>query len=200
MGHLSDEQMKLWKALPIQDTMGDKSITYPWINVAANERLWEKFWMQEYAHCGGANTLDHILDFGCGVGLGWLVANSRGFKNVIPLDIVSERMQKVFAPFVNILNPPIVYWEGAVLPFESDHFDSVVAKASIMKCVNSDFETVIKELIRVTKYRGTWFIAPKLHYSRLWAKMSTTKLFDLSDAKRIEIKYWQFDDGTTHNV
>lgn len=192
--YISKNQYQRWIHLPYSVTrskkrkkfIGNRRVIYPWVNIETNIVIWEKFWDKIFS----GHKTDKVIDFGCGAGWGWLVGKNNGF-DVIPFDIDEPRMKNIFKPFINILKTPVIYWDGIKMPFFKDNeFDSLIAKAAIMKCAMTQFDVLIKELCRITKSSGIWYISPRKHYSMLLKKLKNTNLKQILDDKNITITCW----------
>jgi ubiquinone/menaquinone biosynthesis C-methylase UbiE len=186
MGYLSQNQINQWQSLPKNVIQGKRKITYPWVHIGNNITLWKQFWDKEYI----GNKTDKIMDFGCGAGWGWLIGSAHGFSNIVSFDINETLLRSRFEKFINILNTPVVYWEGIEIPFKDNEFDSIIAKASILKCVKTTFDVLIKELCRVSKPSGTWYIAPEKQFRKFRARLDQENLKNLIENKNIIVKLW----------
>ncbi|MHA2023962.1 MAG: class I SAM-dependent methyltransferase [Candidatus Thorarchaeota archaeon] len=172
------------------DPVGD------YANVSINEPLWGRFWSVVYK---GKNT-DTILDYGCGPCWSWMSGQYFGHA-VVPLEIESVVKRRLFDNFVGHFGAPRVSWDGKTMSFVSSAFDSVVAKASILKLKDTEFKDMMSELTRVTKPGGVWYIAPVYHYCRLVNKLneemsgeviSATENGGLLKTKDIKLVSWSW--------
>lgn len=151
-----------------------------------HQRLWLQFWRKKYK----GRPEDMILDFGCGPCWCGFVGRSLGYENIANLDIDNEEVRTSFKHYTDILGEEVQYWDGCAMPFETNMFKSIVAKASIMKLVGTEFEYLISELCRVTEHGGSWYIAAIDMYDRLIEALNITgKMSQLND-KEIEVWPW----------
>ena len=155
-------------------------------NLEYHQGLWLRFWNKIFK--GGKD--DTVLDFGCGSCWAWVVANALGYKNVINLDIDEEEVRTSFKRYTDIWNSTVVYWDGKTMPFEDDTFNAIVAKASIMKLVQTGFERQVSELCRITKPGGVWYVAPIDMYKRFIADLDSSGMHKKLQDKNITIHCW----------
>jgi SAM-dependent methyltransferase len=148
--------------------------------------VWMRFWTKVFT---GART--PILDYGCGSAWCGFVGQHLG-HTVTNLDIETEIREvdptAYFGYFHEILGQTQDLWDGKKMPYEDNTFGAVVAKASLSKLVNSTWEDVVAELVRVTKPGGRWFAAPPYMITRLKKATGVSQL----KAKGIHIVSWDW--------
>ena len=151
-----------------------------------NLKLWIKFWKKIYQN----DKSDKVLDFGCGATWGGFVARKFNLNNHYNLDIDTREVRNVFGKYAYELKENIKYYDGKTIPFDTDYFDAIVAKASIMKLEQTNLESVIYELARVSKKNATWYVASKGMCFRLKEALIMHKLSNILFQKSIKIKCW----------
>jgi hypothetical protein len=155
-------------------------------NASYNIKLWFKFWKKIFKN----DKNSKILDFGSGACWGGFVANKLNLNNHFNLDIDIKEVKEIFGTYADCLGQSVTYYDGKVIPFESDFFDVVVAKASIMKLDRTDISNVINELVRVSKVNANWYVASKGMCYRLKESIAIHELSEVLSEKNISIKCW----------
>lgn len=150
---------------------------------------WHNFWSNTYQR---KDTKEKVLDFGCGAAYNEVVANKLNIANVVSLDIDTKEVKIVFGRFHKALGIKAKYWDGKKIDYQDNYFDAVTAKASLSKRVNSDWDSVVSELIRVTKDNGIWYISPPYMIENL-AQNIKPDLVGLMKSKNISIVAWTWD-------
>lgn len=156
---------------------------------------WHNFWNNTYQK---KEFKQKILDFGCGAAYNEVVAKKMNIADVTSLDIDTKEVKIVFGRFHNATGVKAKYWDGKKMEFEDNYFDAVTSKASLSKRVNSEWDAVISELIRVTKPEGVWYISPKYMVERLLQNIKP-ELFNALKTKNISIVFWTWDLQDSRN-
>lgn len=158
-------------------------------NYRYHQVIWDIFWKRDYR--GKKN--DNILDYGCGPCWSVFTGSNLGFKNIIPLEICTERdapKGSHFKNFYRLFEVHPTFWDGKIMSFDDDFFDSIVAKASILKLTNTKFESMINELCRVTKKGSLWHIAPMYQYDRFLNKLREKNMKQILAERSIKLCPW----------
>ena len=150
--------------------------------------VWEKFWK----HTIKTNKEDNILDFGCGAG--WSKYIGRNYHdNIDLLDIDTKEVKDVFSQFHKILKiDSVFYWDGNEMPLKDNEYDIIISKASMSKLVSSNWENVISELVRLSKNKASWYIAPPYMLERLITNPFSEKTNSKIKNKEIELLTWDW--------
>lgn len=175
--YVSDNQKLLIESIPQHNRWGGYK------NVRFNLQIWESFWTQIY----NGKKDDVILDYGCGAAWSHVVGKKLGFTDLKGIDINTEEVIKQFSQWHKILGNEIDLWDGKTMPYDDNKFDAVVAKASITKLCNSDWERFYSEMNRVSKQDCKWYIAPDYMFERMPDKEKRLK------EKNIQIIVWDWD-------
>lgn len=181
---INDEQIN-----QLQNLRKDKRWN-EFINYDFNIEIWYNFWTTIYK----GNKEDVIMDFGCGSLYSKLVGNKCGFTAITGLDIDNEEVRDSFGRYHDVLNVKPDYWNGSQMNYVDDFFDSILAKASLSKCVDSSWDNVINELVRVSKPEAKWYISPKYMIDRLPEQFKS-----ILDSKQIKIIGWDWDRSDSRN-
>ena len=177
---LENKQIEAVKSLSINGRWSE------YTDIDYNIKLWSKFWTKVYV----GEKSDVILDFGSGATWGGCVAEKLGFTDHVNLDIDIPEVREKFGLYASALNQNVTYYNGFAIPFSNDHFNSIVAKASIMKLDKTDLHKVVEELLRVSKSGAIWYIASKGMCFRLKEALVNENIaYKLTD-KNIDIKCW----------
>ena len=145
-------------------------------NVDFNLRIWEdiftKFIIDSSKAIVKNSATTNILDYGFGAGWSRVVGKKLTKCNITGLDIDLPKQNLEFKKFHKISGISAQRWDGKVMPFETNTFDMITAKASIHKLRNTDFQTTIDELIRVSKPNALWVIGPKYQWDKFAETMN----------------------------
>ena len=114
------------------------------------------------------------------------------------MDIDTKEVKVVFGRFHNITGVQAEYWDGESIPFDDNSFDAIISKASLSKLVNSSWDTALRELARVTKSGGIWYIAPHYMGERL-IENASKEVKDLLTAKSISCCSWTWNTEDPRN-
>ena len=154
---ITDEQKEKIENFPIEGRWNEFK------NYRFNIDVWNKFWTEIYE----GDEEDVILDFGSGPAWDCFVAKKLGYENFCNLDIDSEEVRKIFGRYHDTLGVDVKFWDGKTMPFEDNMFNTIVAKASISKLRQTEWDTLLSELARVCKKGATWYISPPYMVSRI---------------------------------
>ena len=181
--YLTKDQQTLIKNIP------DERRWNNYRNFDLELETWDKFWNNYYDQ---SKENELVLDFGCGAAYNEVVAKKLKKANVVSLDIDTKEVKIVFGRFHEITGVKADYWNGKEFKYEDNKFDAITSKASLSKLVKSDWETVLSELIRVTKNNGVWYISPLYMISRL-DQNGSKKIKNMIKEKNITIVGWEWD-------
>lgn len=104
-----------------------------------------------------------ILDMGCGTGLFMEEALSRGFKNVIGLEVSEYAVRQAKEKELNVF-----LYDGRHIPFESDFFGSVFCYQVIEHIPREDADFLLGECYRVLKPRGNFLLFAPAEYAKVY--------------------------------
>ena len=186
--YLTIEQQKKIKQIP------DERRWNNYRNFDLELEVWDNFWNNIYKGDDGAR----VLDYGCGAAYDEVVARTLGKADVTSLDIDTKEVKVVFGRFHEATGVKATYWDGKTIPFDDNHFDAIISKASLSKLVKSDWETALLELTRVSKKGAMWYIAPHYMTERLVQNASDTIKEALSE-KDIKLCSWTWDTEDPRN-
>jgi hypothetical protein len=157
------------------------------VDIDKYSKRWEDFWRHTYR----GHKTDRILDFGAGSCWCEYVGRKNGFNHIISLDIDNEEVKDIFGRYTSILEITVKYWDGKTMPmFKNDTFHSLIAKSSILKLVNTDFQRQIDELLRISRKEAIWYVAPLHNYKRFLHEISNKNYLPKFSEKRIKVVGW----------
>tara|TARA_Y100000592_G_scaffold45587_3_gene72389 strand:- start:34020 stop:34808 length:789 start_codon:yes stop_codon:yes gene_type:complete len=124
--------------------------------------VWHKFFENVFHN----RKNESILDFGAGAAWSCVVGKSLGFKEVKGLDINTQEVLDCFPLFHKENGADVSFWDGVKMEFEDNSFENIVSKSALTKLRQTDYDTVIEELVRISKPKAVWYISPPYMVSR----------------------------------
>ena len=108
----------------------------------------------------------------------------------------------LLAPMEDVSDPPfralckengadVSFWDGTKMEFEDSSFENIVSKSALTKLRQTDYDTVIEELVRISKPKAIWYISPPYMVSRSLKNMGFENAKKILQ-KGIKIMAWDY--------
>jgi CMP-N-acetylneuraminic acid synthetase/SAM-dependent methyltransferase len=176
-------------------------------NVEFNLKIWESVFRRYIVESSETiikNDIGtNILDYGFGPGWSKVVGRKLTNCNIVGLDIDLPKQNLEFAKFHKINDMSTHKWNGEVMPFPDNTFAMIIAKASFHKMRNTNPDTMLNELFRISKPGALWVIGPKYQWDKFINLINQpgyrSRYEPIINSKNIQFSWFDWDLNSDQN-
>lgn len=112
-------------------------------------------------------TLERVLDFGCGTGIFTRQAAANA-REVVGTDVSSGMLEQAARVCEGLPNVRLLHSDGMSVPLPDGYIDMVVARESLCYVPEAQIALLLAELLRVTKPGGTFLWLEQVSNDPRW--------------------------------